>query len=107
MKFTTLLLLTFVLFFSSHEYVRASEWVNDVQLTRLSAYQDKSTHYVWLSSGVVAECQTENPGNPTLLFSEKAEGGKTLMGILMVAIITKQQIDVQVSGCEIVEVYLR
>ncbi|MCW5210641.1 hypothetical protein VU03_02715, partial [Desulfobulbus sp. N3] len=103
-----LLLLAFVLlFFSSHEYVYANEWVNDVQVTRLSAYQDKSTHYVWLSSGVVAECQAANSGNPTLLFSEKSEGGKTLMGMLMVAVITKQQIDVQVNGCEIMEVYLR
>ncbi len=107
MKMMNLLLIAVVLLFSTNKSACANEWVNDVQVTRLSGYQDNPAHYVWLSSGVVAECQTENPGNPTLHFSEKSEGGKTLMGMLMVAVVTKQQIDVQVNGCEIMEVYLR
>ncbi len=107
MKFMKLLMMTIVLFFLSYEVAFANEWINDVQVSRLGTYQNSPIHYVWLSSGTVAECQAANPTHSTLLFSEKSENGKSLMAVLMAAVLTKKEIDVQVNGCEIIEVYLR
>jgi hypothetical protein len=85
----------------------ANDVVSDVEITRLGSYQNSDIHYVWVSSGVVPACQTANPGNPTLFFSEKAIGGKSLLAVFLLAVTTKKKVDLQVNGCEIVEVYYR
>lgn len=85
----------------------ANEWANNVDVIKVGTYQDIGTHFVWLSSGIVAECQATNPSNPTLLFNEQAQGGKAIFAVLLTAIAAQRKIDVQVSGCNIVEVYFR
>lgn len=87
--------------------VLAADVVSDVEITRFGSYQNSDIHYVWVSSGVVPACQTANPGNPTLFFSEKAIGGKSLLAVFLLAVTTKKKVDIQVNGCEIVEVYYR
>lgn len=96
-----------LVFFVSCSQVYANEVVSDVEITRLGSYQDRDIHYVWVSSGVVSACQTANPGNPTLFFSEQAVGGKSLLAVFLLAVTTKKKVDIQVNGCEIVEVYYR
>ena len=87
--------------------LNANEVVSDVEITRLGSYQDSDIHYVWVSSGEVPACQTANPENPTLFFSEQAVGGKSLLAVFLLAVTTKRKVDIQVNGCEIVEVYYR
>ncbi|MDP2576006.1 hypothetical protein Q8W40_27775 [Vibrio penaeicida] len=91
--------------FSNTTY--GNEWVNNVQVTKLGSYQHSPGHFVWLSSGVVSDCQKANPSNPVLHFSEISPGGKSLMSVLMAAVVSKTTVDVQVNGCDIVEVYIK
>lgn len=85
----------------------AADVVSDVETTRFGRYQNSDIHYVWVSSGVVPACQTANIGNPTLFFSEKAVGGKSLLAVFLLAVTANKKVDIQVNGCEIVEVYYR
>lgn len=85
----------------------AAEWINDVEVVRVGTYQHSPGHFVWLSSGVVGECQAAIPSNPTLSFSGDKPGGKALFATLTAAVIAKRKVDVQVAGCDIVEVYLK
>lgn len=93
--------------FTATPAVRANQWVNDIQIQRVGTYQDSPIHFVWLSSGVVAECQAANSINPTLYFSEQAQAGRSLLAVLLTAVATQRNVDVQVSGCNIVEVYFK
>ncbi|MGD8909285.1 MAG: hypothetical protein PVI97_19510 [Candidatus Thiodiazotropha sp.] len=86
---------------------RAYQWVSDVNITKLGTYQHSLFHYVWLSSGEVSECQEATPSNPTLLFSEESTAGKSLLSVLMAAVVSKATVDVKVNGCDIVEVHLK
>jgi hypothetical protein len=85
----------------------ANQWVDNTQVQMVSTYQDNPTHFVWLYSGTVAECITANPSNPTLNFSEQAPAGKSLLAVLLTAVATQRNVNVQVSGCSIVEVYFK
>lgn len=107
MRLSMLFLLVITLIFATNYIAFANEWVNDVEITRLGSYQDQAIHYVWVSSGTVPACQTANPGNPTLFFSEQTVGGKSLLAVLLIAVTTKRKVDIQVNGCGIVEVYYR
>ncbi|CCN49414.1 exported hypothetical protein [Vibrio nigripulchritudo MADA3029] len=84
-----------------------NEWVNDVNITKLSTYQHSPIHFVWLSSGSAAECRNVDPNNPVLRFSEINPGGKSLMSVLTAAVVSKTKVDVQVKGCDIIEVYIK
>lgn len=85
----------------------ASQWVNDVEIVKMSTYQHSPAHFVWLSSGVVSECESAAPQNPTLVFLDNEPGGKSLMATLTTALVSKRKIDVNVNGCDIAEVYLK
>ncbi|MGR5361324.1 hypothetical protein ACPV54_10715 [Vibrio mediterranei] len=93
------------IFISSYAY--SNEWIRDTTVVQVGTYQYSQVHYVWLSSGHSSECIAENPINPTLYFNEGNVGGKSLMSVLTTAVISKAKVDVQVSGCDIVEVYLK
>ena len=88
-------------------HAMANEWVNDTQIVQMGAYQHSPGHFVWLSSGVVSECQQVAPANPSLHFSDDSAGGKAMLAIIMTALVTKATVNVQVDGCDIVEVYLK
>jgi len=81
----------------------ANETVRGTTVVQLGAYQDHTTHFVWLASGVVSACST----NPTYHFDENQPGGKSLVSILTAALIAKTPVDVRVNGCRIEEVYLK
>ena len=85
----------------------AYEWVNDTQVEKIGTYQHDLGHFVWLTTGSVKECQQAIPENSTLKFDEGSIGGKALLTVLVTALLTKATVDVQVVGCDIVEVYLK
>ncbi|QGX41519.1 hypothetical protein [Permianibacter aggregans] len=82
-------------------------WVRDVKVVQFGTYQHNTIHFVWLSSGTVPACQQQSPGNPTIHFDEASPGGKSLVSVLTAAVISKVNVDVQVTGCQIMEVYLK
>ena len=82
-------------------------WIHDVKIAKFGTYQHSTLHFVWLSSGTVPACQQQSPSNPTLHFDEASPGGKTLVSVMTAAVIAKANVDVQVSGCQIIEVYLK
>ncbi len=94
-----------IFFFSS--VCVANQWVSNTTVYQLGTYQHSSAHFVWLSTGVVADCQRANPGNPSLIFFDDQPGGKSLMATLTTALVANRKVVVQVNGCDIVEVYLQ
>ncbi|MEA9590105.1 hypothetical protein VC279_23650 [Xanthomonas sp. WHRI 10064A] len=80
----------------------ASEWVRDVEVTQLGTYQAVSTHLVWFGT-LSQECKN----SPAMYFDEAKPGGRSLMAVLMSALVNKRKVDYQATGCEIVEVYLK
>lgn len=82
-------------------------WVRDVKVVQFGTYQHNSIHFVWLSSGNVPVCEQDSPSQPTLRFDENSVGGKSLVSVLTAAVISKVTVDVQVTGCQIIEVYLK
>lgn len=80
----------------------ASEWVRDVEVTQLGAYQEATHHFVWFGS-LSQECNN----SPTMYFDDTKIGGKALLAMLMTALINKRKVDYQAAGCEIAEVYLK
>ena len=85
----------------------ANQWVSNATISQLGTYQHDAGHFVWLSTGVVAECLNRVPGNPTLYFRDDRPGGKSMMATLTTALVANRRVDVQVNGCDIVEVYLK
>lgn len=85
--------------------LHANEQLVNQDLLKLGAYQNATVHYVWLSS-TGAECRAVNPGNPVYSYDEASVGGKAMTALFMAALLNKRKIEVQVSGCSIVEVYL-
>lgn len=86
--------------------VAANESMRDVEVVQIGSYQATSDHFVWFTA-TTQECKTANPGNPVMSFSETQPGGKSLLAILMTALINKRKVDVQASGCSIFEIYLK
>ncbi|MBB3780257.1 hypothetical protein FHY16_003040 [Xanthomonas campestris] len=80
----------------------ANEWVRDVEVTQLGAYQAATHHFVWFGS-LSQECKN----SPTMYFNDSKSGGKTLMVLLTAALLNKRKVDYQAAGCEIVEAYLK
>src|ERR1051326_5645789 len=83
----------------------ANQWFNGVTVTRVSGYQYAGTHFVWLSSGAGSECQAANSSNPVFNFNENSSNGKSLLTLLMTALVAQRSVNVQVSGCDVVEMY--
>ena len=101
----TFLVATMVLLVSSIS--QANEWVHNVKVNQIGTYQHIDGHFVWFSQHPFSECQQANPSNSTLYFSENNPGGKSLLSVLLAAMMSKSNVDVQVNGCDIVEVYLK
>lgn len=80
--------------------VWAASWISSVEVVQIGTYQHASTHFVWFSASS-PECQG------VLSFNHDAPGGKALFATLTTALISKRKVDVQVNGCDIVEVYLK
>lgn len=83
-----------------------AEWLGSRTVDKLGTYQHATGHFVWLS-GSVGGCKYADIYNSTLRFDESSLGGKSLMEVLKTAIVYRRTVDVQVNGCDIVEVYLR
>lgn len=79
----------------------ANVWINNVTVTQLSSYAVSGTHFVWTSGGFGGEC-TATPLN----FDENAGAGKSLFALLLSAFLSGKQVNIQASGCNIVEVYI-
>lgn len=82
----------------------ANESMQNLDVVQLGTYQAHADHFVWLSD-TPAECKAT--GNPVLHFQDDQPGGKALLAVLMTALVNKRKIDVQTSGCDLVEVYLK
>lgn len=95
------------LFTASESRAAENAWVRDVKVVQFGTYQHSTIHFVWLSSGTVPACQQQDPTNPTLRFDENNAGGKSMVSVLTAAVISKVNVDVQVTGCQIIEVYLK
>ena len=77
-----------------------ASWVRDVEVVQLGSYQHAAAHFVWFSAPI-SECQGVTH------FSHDAPGGKALFATLTTALVSKRKVDVQVNGCDIVEIYLK
>jgi hypothetical protein len=86
--------------------VAANESMRDVEVVQIGSYQANSDHFVWFTA-TTQECKTASPGNPVMSFNETQPGGKSLLAILMTALVNKRKLDVQGSGCSIFEIYLK
>ena len=84
----------------------SAEWLSNRFVNQIGTYQYDTGHFVWFTGGV-GGCQYSNPGNSTLRFSESNSGGKSLMEVLRTALVYGKTVDVQINGCDIIEVYLK
>lgn len=84
----------------------SAEFIETTEISQIGAYQAATTHYVWLSTGISAECAAQGT-NSVLAFDEAQPGGKGLLAILTSALLNKRKVSVRTSGCNIVEVYLK
>jgi hypothetical protein len=100
-----LFLITFMFFFSS--LGSANIWLTNRTVTQIGTYGTSPVHFVWISGGPGSECQSADPNNSTLRFNEESAGGKSLMAVLLAALLSGRSVDVQTSGCDIFEVYIR
>ncbi|MBB3815126.1 hypothetical protein FHY13_003507 [Xanthomonas arboricola] len=91
-----------LLLFSLFKMASANDWVRDVEVTQLGAYQAASAHFVWFGT-LSQECKS----SPTMYFDDSKPGGKALMATLLAALLNKRKVDYQAVGCDIIEVYLK
>lgn len=84
----------------------SAEFIDNVQVTQLGAYEAMTLHYVWLSSGTSAECAASS-GNPVLFFNDAQPGGKGMLTMLISAVVNKRNVSVRTQGCNITEIYLK
>ncbi|MCW0393705.1 MULTISPECIES: hypothetical protein [Xanthomonas] len=94
----------FLLCFSGPSF--ANEWMNDVEVTQMNAYQSGTGHFVWFTS-LPEECKTASPSAPIMTFDEAQSGGKGMLAIAMAALLNKRKVNVQANGCSIIEIYLK
>jgi hypothetical protein len=81
---------------------QAGEWMRGVEVRQLGTYQHATHHFVWFSSAPPTTQCTH-----VIRFDDAVGGGKGLMAVLMAALVNKRPVDVQIDGCNIMEVYLR
>jgi hypothetical protein len=82
----------------------ANEWVRDIEVTQVGTYLDNDHHYVWFS--VTPEtCRTTSPN--VMFFNDTQPGGKAMLASLTTALTAKRKVDVNATGCQIVELYLK
>ncbi|WIH04916.1 hypothetical protein KHF85_19585 [Xanthomonas translucens pv. graminis] len=84
----------------------ANEWANDVAITQVNTYQSGTGHFVWFTA-LPSEFKTESPSTPIMQFDESQPGGKSMLAMIMTALVNKRKVNVQASGCKIVEIYLK
>jgi hypothetical protein len=86
--------------------LQANEWVRNIEVVQIGTYQATTDHFVWFTT-TPAECQEADPARPIMRFSETQPGGKALLATLMTALVNKRRVDLQASGCSVVEIYLK
>lgn len=84
----------------------ANEWMNNVEVLQIGTYQEQPDHFVWFTA-TPAECKASDPVRPVMRFTETQPGGKSMLAVLMTALVNKRKVDVQASGCSIFEIYLK
>ncbi|WP_254459586.1 hypothetical protein [Xanthomonas sacchari] len=94
----------FAVVFSGQSF--ANEWMNDVEVTQINAYQSGTGHFVWFTA-LPQECKTASPSASIMTFDEAQSGGKGMLAIAMAALLNKRKVNVQADGCRIVEIYLK
>lgn len=75
----------------------ADQWFHDVQVTQVSGYSSNPTRFVWFSTNFPSEC-TWTPH-----FDGTTEPGKALTSIVLAALLAQRNVDVHMSGCDILE----
>lgn len=84
----------------------ANEWMNNVEVLQVGTYQGQPDHFVWFTA-TPAECKATDPVRPVMRFAETQPGGKSMLAVLMTALVNKRKVDVQANGCSIFEIYLK
>ncbi len=84
----------------------ANEWFNNVTVTQVGAYTGNNNHFVWLKQGVASECRNANPTNPVYNFSDATPGGKSILAMLLLAVVGQRTVHIQAQGCTIIELHL-
>ncbi len=85
----------------------ANEWINNVDVIQVGAYSDNNNHFVWLAQGAAPECRAANSANPVYNFADNTPGGKAILAMLLMALTSKRQVNIQAQGCKIVELNLK
>jgi hypothetical protein len=76
--------------------------LDNVEVVQIGTYHHVAAHFVWFTAAPpAAQCATP------LSFDESQQGGKSLMAVLITALVNKRKIDVRYEGCDITEIYLR
>jgi len=84
----------------------ANEWANDVEITQVNTYQSGTGHFIFFTA-LPNACKSESPSTPIMQFDESQHGGKSMLAMIMTALVNKRKVNIQVSGCKIVEIYLK
>ena len=87
--------------------ITQASWTYDIQVTKLSSYQDSTAHFVWFSTHPLSGCEAAEPTNPVSRFYDSNPGGKAMLSILLTALTSNATVDVDVNGCHISEVYIK
>jgi hypothetical protein len=78
----------------------AQQFVSDLKVVQIGAYQYSPGHYVWFSVALPG-CTT------TAHFDETKPGGKALLALLTTALVNGRKVDVRYDVCDITEIYLK
>ncbi|MBB4128508.1 hypothetical protein GGR77_003838 [Xanthomonas translucens] len=96
MKITTLAGLDWLI----ERAASANESMSNVDVVQIGTYQANASHFVWFSA-TPEECKAASPTNPVMGFSKTQPGGKSMLAVLVTALVNKRKVDVQASGCSI------
>lgn len=96
----------FLLFILLIPRADAAEWLHDIEVVKVGAYQSGTGHFVWFST-TPPGCTTAVSQNPVMNFDDSKPGGKALLAVLISALVSKRKVDLQAEGCQIFEVHLK
>lgn len=79
----------------------AGEWIQNVKVQKISGYQHGEKHFVWFSE------QSPECDKSSVTFLDSSLGGRSMLSLLLSAQMSQVNVDVQVEGCELLEVYIK
>lgn len=72
----------FLLFILLIPRADAAEWLHDIEVVKVGAYQSGTGHFVWFST-TPPGCTTAVSQNPVMNFDDSKPGGKALLAVLI------------------------